>query len=489
MNPKIMNRKIYIILLILSITLSNCTKNERESLPLNVEINDFVWKGMNTYYLWQEEIPVLDDERFSSQEDLYSYLEGYDQPAELFETLKYLPETFDKWSWIVDDYVELEAYFNGISKSSGAKIKLYLTAENSTDVFGVIRYIVPNTDAASKPIERGSVFNSVSGTQLNTSNYTELLYASDTYTLNLGTYSYNTTTDTVEITPTGESVTLTNSSTAENPVHIKTAFDINAHKIGYLMYNSFTSNYNHDLNEAFQYFKSEAVTDLILDLRYNGGGSVLTASYLASMITGQFEGEILTEEKWNSKWQVWLQENHPDWLTNHFTNTMSDGTSINNLNLSRVVILTTNSSASASELVINALNPYIDVVTIGTTTVGKYVASITLYDSDNFSKDGANPDHLWAMQPIVLKEVNSIGEYAPDGFVPNIVTKEDFSDMGVLGTETERLTARAINYLTTGNKSGSNEVMFEATPKKQVKSQYRFENEMYIEKKHPFERI
>ena len=130
------------------------------------------------------------------------------------------------------------------------------------------------------------------------------------------------------------------------------------------MYNSFTSNYNHDLNDAFQYFKNEAVTDLILDLRYNGGGSVQTASYLASMITGQFEGEILTQEKWNSKWQSWLQENHPDWLTNHFTNTMSDNTTINNLNLSRVVILTTNSSASASELVINALNPYIDVVTM-----------------------------------------------------------------------------------------------------------------------------
>lgn len=484
-----MNKNIFIILLILSITLSNCTKTERETLPLNVEINDFVWKGMNTYYLWQEEIPVLDDERFSSQENLYTYLEGYDQPAELFENLKYLPETIDKWSWIVDDYVELEAYFNGISKSSGAKIKLYLTAENSTDVFGVVRYIVPNTDAANKPIERGSVFNSVNGTKLNTSNYTELLYASDNYTLNLGTYGYNTTTETVEITSNGESVALTNSSTAENPVYIKTTFDIDSQKIGYLMYNSFTSNYNHDLNDAFQYFKSEAVTELILDLRYNGGGSVQTAGYLASMITGQYEGEVLTQEKWNSKWQSWLEENHPDWLTNHFTNTMSDGTTINNLNLSRVVILTTDSSASASELVINALNPYIDVVTIGTTTLGKYVASITLYDSDDFSREGANQDHLWAMQPIVLKEVNSTGDYAPDGFIPSIVRNEDLSNMGVLGTETERLTARAIEYLTTGGKASSNEVLFKATPKKQLKGQYKFENEMYVEKKHPFERI
>jgi len=484
-----MNKNILLLLIFFSITLSNCTKNERETLSLNVEVNDFVWKGMNTYYLWQEEIPVLDDERYSSQENLYSFLEGYENPSELFESLKFEPETTDKWSWIVDDYIELEAYFQGISKSSGAKIKLYLTAENSTDVFGIIRYIVPNTDAASKPIERGDVFNSVNGVHLTISNYTDLLYTSDSYTLNLGTYSYNTTTETVEITPNGESVTLVNGVYAENPVHIQNTFDSNGHKIGYLMYNSFTSNYNQELNNAFQYFKSEAVTDLILDLRYNGGGSVQTAGYLASMITGQFNGEILTREEWNPKWQNWLEENHPDWLVNSFTNTMSDGTTINNLNLSSLIILTTGNSASASELVINALNPYIDVVTIGTTTHGKYVASITLYDSQDFSRAGANPDHLWAMQPIVLKEVNSIGEYAPDGFSPSITIGEDFNNMGVLGTETERLTARAINYITTGNKSSSDEVSFKITSKKQLKNQHPLENEMYIEKEHPFERI
>jgi len=479
----------FLVLLFLTLTLSNCSKNERETLPLNVEINDFVWKGMNTYYLWQEEIPVLDDELFSTEEELFSYLEDYDKPDILFESLLYQPETIDKWSWIVDDYVELEAYFSGIRKTSGAKIKLYLTSENSTQVFGVVRYIVPNTDAASKPIARGDVFNSVNGTILNTSNYNDLLNTSDTYTLNLGTYNYNAVTETVEITSNGESVILTNGEYSENPIHQQNTFEIDGHKIGYVMYNSFTSNYNQELNNTFQYLKNENVTDLILDLRYNGGGSVQTASYLASMITGQFQGSILTQEQWNTKWQTWLEENHPDWLTNYFTNTMYDGTTINNLNLSRVVVLTTESSASASELVINALNPYIDVVTIGTTTHGKYVASITLYDSDDFSKANANTDHLWAMQPIVLKEVNSIGEYEPDGFVPNILVKENFGNMGVLGMEAERLTARAIDYITTGNKSITDETIFTVTRTNQPKSQNRLETEMYIEKAHPFERI
>ena len=484
-----MKNSLLVIILILSITLSSCTEFERDTLPLNVEINDFVWKGMNTYYLWQDSIPSLNDERFSTQEDLFSYLSNYDQPAELFASLKHQPDVVDKWSWIVDDYIALEAYFSGMRNTSGAKIKLYLTDDESSDVYGIIRYIIPNTDAASKPIERGDVFNSVNGVLLNTSNYQDLLYASDTYILNLGTLYFNTNTQTIEITPTGESVTLNNGAYAENPIHQKTVFDVNGHTIGYLMYNSFTSNYNQDLNNAFQYLKNENITDLILDLRYNGGGSVQTAGYLASMITGQFEGQVLTQEKWNSKWQSWLEINHPDWLVNHFTNTMYDGTTINNLNLNSIVILTTDSSASASELIINALKPYIDVVTIGTTTHGKYVASVTLYDSPNFSKENINPDHLWAMQPIVLKELNSVGDYAPNGFEPSIILNEDFSNMGTLGSDTEALTARAINYIVTGNKTSSFKNTFVSEPERQIKSWNKLENEMYIETHLPLERI
>ncbi len=484
-----MNKYILLIFIIFSITLTNCTKLERDTLPLHIEINDFVWKGMNTYYLWQDSIPILDDYRFSSQTDLYNYVESYENTEELFTALKYQPDVVDRWSWIVDDYIALEAYFSGIRKTSGAKIKLYLTADGSSDVFGVIRYIIPNTNAANQSIERGDVFNSVNGILLNTSNYQDLLYKNDSYVLNLGTFYVNPTTQTVEITLTGENVTLTNGIYTENPIFKSSIFNVNTHKVGYLMYNSFTSNYNQELNNAFQYLKSENITDLILDLRYNGGGSVQTASYLASMITGQFEGSILTRELWNPKWQSWLEENHPDWLINYFSNTMQDGTHLNNLNLNSVIILTTSDSASASELVINALIPYIDVVTIGTTTHGKYVASVTLYDSPNFSKDNLNPDHLWAMQPIVLKEVNSDGNYAPNGFDPDIFIDEDFSNMGILGDITEPLTAKALEFIETGNKTSSFKNTFISAPKRQLKSFNRFEHEMYLETKLPLERI
>ena len=482
-----MKKKILLLLIAITLGTLSCNKFKPEDAPLNVQINDFIWKGMNLYYLWQDKIPNLADEKFLNEEELFGYLEGFENPGDFFEELKYQPDVTDKWSWIVDDYVALQNYFSGVRKTSGAKIKLYLMSEGSSNVFGVVRYIVPGTDAATKPIERGDVFQSVNGVTLTTSNYKELLYNDvSSFTLDLGTYSYNSTSNEVEITPTGEEVSLNKGEYNENPILVKTVFNVSSHKIGYLMYNSFTSNYDSDLNDAFQYFNNENITDLILDLRYNGGGSVRTSIYLSSMITGQFTGEIFTKEVWNPKLQEYFEEDNPEALLNRFVDEMEDGTSLNSLNLNRVIVITTGNSASASELVINALKPYIDVVTIGETTHGKYVASVTLYDSENFTFDDVNPDHNWAMQPIILKEVNSLGDYAINGFDPNIVIHEYYGNMGVLGTETERLTAKAIEHITGVKASFNDKFSLFNTPQYQVTVPFKFEKEMYVDKELPF---
>ena len=214
------------------------------------------------------------------------------------------------------------------------------------------------------------------------------------------------------------------------------------------MYNSFTANYDNQLNEAFGTLKNEGVTDLVLDLRYNGGGSVLTATRLASMITGQFEGQLFAKQQWNGKVQAYFEENNPSQLVNNFTNSIGNAT-INSLNLTRVYILTTGSTASASELVINGLKPYIEVVQIGDVTTGKNVGSITIYDSPTFGKENRNPIHRYAMQPIVLKIVNSedFGDYF-NGLTPNYALKENITDLGELGTISEPLLSTAIGKIT-----------------------------------------
>ena len=415
-----------------------------------VEIQDFIWEGMNTYYLWKDNVPTLANTKDDNTESYFNFLSGYPDPEDFFESLIYNRSSTDKWSWVVDDYIALENSFQGISTSNGVKYRLSYESGSTTNILGYVRYIQPNSDASTKDVKRGYVFNAIDGIQLTVENYSSLL-DQDTYVMNFADLNGG-----VPISN-GKSVSLTKSEYQENPVLVSKVLEVSGKKIGYLMYNSFNSSYNVALNDAFAQLKADGATELVLDLRYNGGGSVQTSVYLASMITGQFNGELFAKERWNTELQNWFEENHPDWLVNNFTNTISDTDtagnsveySINSLNLSKLYVITTGSSASASELIINGLKPYIDVVTIGTTTSGKYTGSVTLYDSDTFGRTGANlnPRHTWAIQPIVLETVNKLGDNDKDGFDPSVEIIEYVSDFQELGLVTEPLLAKAIEQI------------------------------------------
>ena len=208
------------------------------------------------------------------------------------------------------------------------------------------------------------------------------------------------------------------------------------------MYNQFISNYDQYLESIFSEYKSNSVDEIILDLRYNPGGSINSAILLASLITGQFKNEIFNTEQWNSEIQNYWNNNDPEYLINRFLSLE------NSLNLNRVFILTTRSSASASELIINCLDPYIDVVQIGTNTYGKYQASVTLYDSENFSSQNVNPSHNYALQPLVLKTLNVLGvtDYF-NGISPDYVFEERVYDMGVIGDYNEPMLNFAVELI------------------------------------------
>jgi len=210
------------------------------------------------------------------------------------------------------------------------------------------------------------------------------------------------------------------------------------------MYNAFTRDFDPQLNAAFGQFKADGVSHLIVDLRYNGGGSVETAIDLSSMITGQFNGQLFVSEQWNDDRQTEYAENRL------FNSTIHSGENINSLNLNQVYVITTGRTASASELVINGLDPYINVTQVGETTTGKFQASFILYDAPapNFSRSQANPGHTYAMLPLVFKTVNAAG-YTDfiDGIDPEIPLEEDFANLGVLGDMNEPLLAEALNAI------------------------------------------
>lgn len=426
----------YLLLLILGLFFVQCSDDLDD--VIENPAHDFVWKGLNLYYLWQKDSPDLADDKYNNQALLNDFYRGFESPENLFSHLK-MNSSIDRYSVIYNDYTALENALQGSGKTNGVDYSVYLKT-NTQEVYGVVNYILPNSDASSKNITRGNIFYAINGTTLNTSNYRDLL-ANDSYTLNLANYNNGS------ITPNGVSVSLVKQNYQENPVYYKNVYTVGTKKIGYLVYNQFLTTFESQLNQAFLDFKNENVTHLVLDLRYNPGGSVSTAVRLASMVTGQFNNSVFSKQKWNSKIMNYYGVNSENFI-NRFTGVLGNGSGINSLNLTKVYVITTKGSASASELLINGLKPYVSVVQIGETTNGKNVGSILLYDSETYSKVNINTSHKYAMLPITFKIENSQGfsDYG-NGINPQFTKAEDKGNMGIIGDLNEPLLAEAINII------------------------------------------
>jgi carboxyl-terminal processing protease len=464
--------KSFLLLLLLAIPFA-CDDIDDNAVPSNLRVNDFVWKGMNLYYLWQADVTDLADNRFANQDQLNTFLTDYSSPIDLFNSLR-VDNTLDRFSVIFSDYRVLEGILSGNTKNNGMDFGLRYKTGSTTDIFGWVRYIIPNSDAATKNIQRGAIFYAINGTPLTIDNYQSLLN-SDTYSIDLAEY------DNGNITPNGQSLSLTKTALAENPILINTVINQGNHKIGYLMYNGFYASYDYQLNAAFGQMQSANITDLVLDLRYNSGGSIRTATRLASMITGQFNGQLFAKEQWNAKAQAYYEDTNPGNLKNNFSNSIGT-TSINSLHLNKIYILTSKSTASASELIINCLKPYIDVIQIGDTTTGKNVGSITLYDTPTFTKSDALGSHYYAMQPIVLKIVNKngFGDYT-SGLAPNYPLVENLGNLNTLGNISEPLLSTAIGLITANGRMLQQNPLLLERDFEDTKSLSPLRSEMYKE--------
>ena len=448
--------RIISIFIIFSLLLIGCKKESDEDpniakLENDLEIIDFVWKGLNQYYYWQESVISLADSKLDNLSNYSFYLSQNPNPENFFNSLKH-PN--DRFSWISDDYEELENYLQGIDYSDGMEFGLFLEC-NGQNVFGFVRYVHKNSDADINGIKRGYFFNTINGSILNKDNYGDLLFDDNvlTNTFGFADLNYDENNQCASLISNNTNITLNKSRLVKNPIHISKTIDINQKKIGYLMYNQFLGNvesenkdYHLELNSVFGSFKYEGINELVIDLRYNPGGRISTSINLASMITGQFNNQIFAKEKWNSKLMDYWDEKNPDNLINRFVDNMG-GVSINSLNLNKVYILTTSRTASASELLINGLDPYIDVIHIGDYTVGKNQGSITVYDWIN-DQGEKNPNHKYAMQPIVLK-IGNVAGYTdfPNGLVPDYEIKESIRTAGELGNKNEQLLKIAIDHI------------------------------------------
>lgn len=406
-----------------------------EPEPTPAPISEFIWDGLNQYYLWEAEVAPLQLSRGSNE--WKAHLNGYGQRYEdLFESLlnRKLDAKgnagVDRWSWFIYDWREQDKAFEGISKSFGYEYLLSKYSDND-GVYGYVTYVLPNSPASAAGVKRGDVFVSVNGKELTVSNYRDLLFGNDSYELGLAEVEEDEKGGTI-ITPNGKKISITAvANFKENPILLAKTIDVPGKKVGYLVYNGFTGTdeFNLALNDSIGKLKNEGATELVLDLRYNGGGSTYSAQILASMIDGNHTGKLFNKTHWNDKMQSYIIKKWGEgYLEDNFVNKIvdKDGKTIamiNSLGLNRIFILTSEGTASSSELIINGLKPYIDVVLIGTTTHGKYTFSITV--KDWLESGEVNPDHFYAMQPIVGKSANAngISDYG-DGFAPDYKRNE-----------------------------------------------------------------
>ncbi|WP_394971418.1 S41 family peptidase [uncultured Croceitalea sp.] len=433
-----------------SLLFISCNKDD-DGINLNptaddVVVQDFMWKAMNFWYFWQADVPDLADDRFSTNQEYTEYLQSNPNPGDFYNSLKF---NEDRFSGTNKDFEVLLNSLSGIRKSNGLQAFIAdLSSDNTDNLFLFVRNVIPESDAADKGIMRGDVFYAIDGQALTADNFNELLSA-DTFTLNKGELDVanrlvNETTE--EITLTKEEDLL------EPPIRLATTLDINGTKIGYLMYQRFNRDFKEELNNVFGQFVADGVTELVLDLRYNPGGDSATTALLASMIYGTNTNELFIRQRWNSKLQSRFSTEQ---LEDYFPSTTGISP-VNTLNLTRVYVLATGRSASASELLINGLDPYIEVIHIGTTTRGKNEFSISLVDlpENNYryspsTQDQIPSDNKWIIQPLVGRNENSVGfiDYTA-GFTPDFEIVEDVFNLGSFGNVEEPLLAKAIEEIT-----------------------------------------
>lgn len=389
-------------------------------------VNDWIYKNMSVYYYWNTKIPRSPN---------YSLT-----PDNFFDSILYKYSSAnpdgDRFSWIQEDYTELLKSLSGVASDEIGFDYIFLWADQAkTHYYALVTYAKPETDALSKGIKRGRFVTKINGQNITAQNYKTLFGGTGTKTLSMADWQYNATDQKYYLSNSPDVTVTMHKDYAENPVYLDSVYVIGDKRIGYLTYNFFardkgddSHDYDKLLMSKLESIKAKGATEMVLDLRYNSGGAVSTAIALASaLVKNRSTDNILVTSEYNSIVHAeLLKEYGADYNKDYFIDKITKGATtvvgVPSLNLNRLYVLTGGYTASASELVINGLKPYMDVILIGESTYGKNVGSITLYEKD----DSKNK---WGMQPIVVKYKNSLGQSDfTAGFKPNYEIDE-FEDL------------------------------------------------------------
>ncbi len=366
-----MLRKKFFLLILISVLLSNCAKEKDES------INVAIYQAMKEWYLWYQHIPEVDPTLYTT-------------PTQLLEAIKY--KEIDRWSFIITSAEYEQYYIQGKYYGHGFGYGF----DNQSQVR--ISYIFKNSDLYKAGVQRGWIIKKINNNIVTPQNINNLLGENKAGITNSFTFSRPQGNDTL--------ITSVKKEVAMQMVLLDTIFQINDRKVGYLVLFSFIANAAKELEDVFGRFKSNGINELILDLRYNSGGFTDIGLLLASFIAAN-----------NYDKELFCKFIHNDKKTNMDTSLILTKQN-NSISLSRLFVITTNKTASTSEIIINGLRPYLTVYTIGNKTEGKPVGMDVLTWTN----------HSYYLFPITFKIVNANneGDYY-NGIPVNAITPDDLT--------------------------------------------------------------
>ena len=426
-------RKFLIIFLLGSTAfISACNdKNDNEF----EEVNSWIRESMEENYLWNERVPEKVDGSIPSGAYFGSILD----PNDFFS---YMVNN----SSLVDDNSTGTSFTTGLSPTFGRFF-------NSNGVFIVTEFVYPNTPADTAGLTRGDIILSIDGTLLNTSNFLSLFYgeqSSITYSLGEHDPIQNTIRDN------GEVVTLPQSELELNPVVYTGVIvpDSSNSKIGYLFYAEFVDGENNKFNDsvdvALQDMMAEGITDLIVDLRYNSGGSFAAAENLANALVAPAavqNEEVFVRFQYNNVLEQRIIDEEGSDSENLVLKFSSDP---ENLGFQNIYFLTSNQTSSTSELLINGLIPHMNVNTIGEATKGEFFGSTVI------SGENATPANEYAIVPINLQYENSEGSTnLVFGIQPSIEVEDDLLNTFQIGDINDPVLNAAIKRITNGTQTSA----------------------------------